>query len=387
MSRIRADRVTNKLGTGAPLFPNGIRVVGLTSISNIAASTGTFTGAVSIGGTLTYEDVTNVDSIGIVTARSGIDINAGGLDVTAGGINVTAGGINVTAGVSTLGGNVNIAGNLTLPTSDAKIILKDANNYIQFIDADKNFKFKNNWGAGEFTFDVDGAERIRIGNRGQLGIAGANYGTAGQVFTSGGPSAAPQWATPSGGAWEVVSTTVLSGSTSDLGFNGWSNDYAQYKLVFNDCYHASTTIMRMRYYMDSTSGQNGTLNTTNNYRYTVVRNEFGSNMGSAYGGGGQFGAGASYWNMADLNGTPTPQKMWSGELIFPMKTTAYNQASKAYGVFVAEDYLYNGIGCRLSDQEGDFLTGIHVYWLDNSGSPGARSPSTGRVTLLRMKYA
>ena len=35
------------------------------------------TGNVSIGGTLTYEDVTNVDSIGIITARSGIDIKGG----------------------------------------------------------------------------------------------------------------------------------------------------------------------------------------------------------------------------------------------------------------------------------------------------------------------
>ena len=32
----------------------------------------TFTGSVSIGGTLTYEDVTNIDSVGIITARSGI---------------------------------------------------------------------------------------------------------------------------------------------------------------------------------------------------------------------------------------------------------------------------------------------------------------------------
>ena len=33
---------------------------------------GTFDGAVSIGGTLTYEDVTNIDSVGIVTARAGL---------------------------------------------------------------------------------------------------------------------------------------------------------------------------------------------------------------------------------------------------------------------------------------------------------------------------
>ena len=35
----------------------------------------TFDGSVSVGGTLTYEDVTNVDSIGIITARSGINIS------------------------------------------------------------------------------------------------------------------------------------------------------------------------------------------------------------------------------------------------------------------------------------------------------------------------
>ena len=34
-------------------------------------------GDIGIGGTLTYEDVTNVDSIGIITARSGIDITGG----------------------------------------------------------------------------------------------------------------------------------------------------------------------------------------------------------------------------------------------------------------------------------------------------------------------
>jgi len=42
---------------------------------NITGTAATFTGNVSIGGTLTYEDVTNIDSVGIVTARSGVDFN------------------------------------------------------------------------------------------------------------------------------------------------------------------------------------------------------------------------------------------------------------------------------------------------------------------------
>ena len=46
----------------------------------ITATNGVFSGNVSIGGTLTYEDVTNIDSVGIITARDGIDCN-GDLDV------------------------------------------------------------------------------------------------------------------------------------------------------------------------------------------------------------------------------------------------------------------------------------------------------------------
>jgi len=48
------------------------------NISGIAA---TFTGPVTIGGTLTYEDATNVDSVGLVTARTGVRVTAGGIVV------------------------------------------------------------------------------------------------------------------------------------------------------------------------------------------------------------------------------------------------------------------------------------------------------------------
>ena len=36
-----------------------------------------FPGSIGIAGTLTYEDVANVDSIGIITARAGIDVTGG----------------------------------------------------------------------------------------------------------------------------------------------------------------------------------------------------------------------------------------------------------------------------------------------------------------------
>jgi len=52
----------------------GVQINGDTG--NVIATKGTYSGNVTIGGTLTYEDVTNIDSVGIITARSGIEIGA-----------------------------------------------------------------------------------------------------------------------------------------------------------------------------------------------------------------------------------------------------------------------------------------------------------------------
>ena len=67
-----------QVGTGIQVGPAG--VITATSFSggtsgNVTGAactftTGTFNGNVTIGGTLTYEDVTNIDSLGIVTARA-----------------------------------------------------------------------------------------------------------------------------------------------------------------------------------------------------------------------------------------------------------------------------------------------------------------------------
>ena len=88
MSKIQVDTIVNKDDNGSPNFPSGATVTGVVTATtfsgNITGTTATFTGNVSVGGTLTYEDVTNVDSVGLITARSGIRITDGGLQVTAG---------------------------------------------------------------------------------------------------------------------------------------------------------------------------------------------------------------------------------------------------------------------------------------------------------------
>ena len=50
------------------------------TIRNIVGAAATFSGNVTIGGVLTYEDVTNIDSLGIGTFRTGIKVLAGGID-------------------------------------------------------------------------------------------------------------------------------------------------------------------------------------------------------------------------------------------------------------------------------------------------------------------
>ena len=103
-------------------------------------------GEVSIGGTLTYQDVTNVDSVGIITARSGIDCN-GTLEVSS---------------TSNFDGAVQIA--------DTILHLGDTNTKIRFPAADT------------ISFETAGSERLRITSGGQLNV-GSNIklGAAGIV--------------------------------------------------------------------------------------------------------------------------------------------------------------------------------------------------------------
>ena len=101
MSGLRVNSLRGASTGTSPTFPDGVIISGVTTSTsfsgnvtgnvtgnvvgnvtgdvtgNITGTTGTFTGNVSVGGTLTYDDVTNVDSVGVITARSGIRIGAG----------------------------------------------------------------------------------------------------------------------------------------------------------------------------------------------------------------------------------------------------------------------------------------------------------------------
>ena len=390
---VYVDNIENVAGRGGPNFPLGITVAGVS----------TFSGNVSIGGTLTYEDVTNVDSIGIVTARNGVDITSGGINVTA-GVSTFAGAVTAGSGKVNIDSNGNITA-VNTASGGQSVTLKvgassnsGVNNGNIIInnggtgDASIQFDYENNAARAKIyvnrsyqrlQFDTAGSERLRIGSAGQIGLSGANYGTSGQVLTSQGASAAPQWAEAGGGAWEVVSTHVLSGSTSYIDSNGWSNAYQRYQLVMDDIYYSNTLFkVYLRIYQDSTSGNAGTLKTGNAYAYGSMDGQ------EAWGGMSSVprqGNWSSYHKLA-YNRDITVVNM--AEYNFGMQTNVSSGNTYPYwhgtmnrnaNIHLADNSIYNA-------DKTEFLTGVRIYFYASDGTT-AINPSQGRVTILRMKYS
>ena len=80
-SKLTISPVGSATTINSDLIVLGVGTFHSLGVTTITAASASFTGNVTIGGTLTYEDVKNVDSIGLITARSGVRILAGGLNV------------------------------------------------------------------------------------------------------------------------------------------------------------------------------------------------------------------------------------------------------------------------------------------------------------------
>ena len=143
--------------------------------------TASFGGDVSIGGTLTYDDVTNVESVGIITAKAGIHVGAGGTilyalseDDGAIGLNNTTPSTqyynNLVVGSNNAGSwgitvrtNSANSGNLAFSDTDSA----NAGRYdgrISYEHTDQSMRFHTNAEAGGTT------ERLRITGIGSVGI-------------------------------------------------------------------------------------------------------------------------------------------------------------------------------------------------------------------------
>ena len=106
---------------------SGIVVTGVATATtfsgNVTGVAATFTGNVSVGGVLTYEDVTNVDSVGLITARSGIRIGAGQSVSAVSGIVTYYGDGSQLTGVESGVGNFVASG--TIPNGATVVIKTD----------------------------------------------------------------------------------------------------------------------------------------------------------------------------------------------------------------------------------------------------------------------
>ena len=75
---------------------SNLRVDSIVPSTSANVSIGTATGGVTIpgdlgiAGALTYEDVTNIDSVGVITARSGINVSSGDINVSSGKIGISS---------------------------------------------------------------------------------------------------------------------------------------------------------------------------------------------------------------------------------------------------------------------------------------------------------
>ena len=97
---------------------NAVNVAISTNVS--IGGTLTVSGNVSIGATLTYEDVTNIDSVGLITARGGVSVTGGELAI---GSNIKVGNAGVITATSFVGNGSGLTG---VTASGSGIVIKNS---------------------------------------------------------------------------------------------------------------------------------------------------------------------------------------------------------------------------------------------------------------------
>ena len=213
MSDIRVDNIKNEAGTGSPGFPYGASVTGivtatsfkgnvvgnvtgnadtattattatvatnaqgLTGSPNISVGTITASGSVSIGGTLTYEDVTNIDSVGIITARNGVDFGG----ILREKVKITAGKLSDNTNINLDDGMVHFFTTQETTTSTPNITSSVGINTIMAVGDTMTLSVITTAAAGAFSanWKVDHTDVTEAWNGGAAPAAG---GAAGKDF-------------------------------------------------------------------------------------------------------------------------------------------------------------------------------------------------------------
>ena len=168
-----------KSGT-SNLHSTGVELTNL-NVSGIA----TIGGNLSIGGTLTYQDVTNIDSVGLITARNGINVSGGNVTI-ANDLDVDGhtnlDNVNV-AGVSTFASNLIVNGGISADTTlyvGSTLTITDK--IVHDGDTDTAIRFP---AADTFSVETANNERLRIRSDGKVLIGGSATTTSGLLNVKG----------------------------------------------------------------------------------------------------------------------------------------------------------------------------------------------------------
>jgi len=161
---VAAARVAtlNQDTTGTAALAEGLTGTPDITVRNITGVAATFTGV------LTYEDVTNVDSVGIVTARGGLEVGAAGVGGT-----VSALGHVEFVGVTTIGLGLTLTDNIQARfgnAGDLKIYHNGAHSYVDnatgslFVKTDNQIYFQDTGGNRYADFVDGGAVKLYYSN-------------------------------------------------------------------------------------------------------------------------------------------------------------------------------------------------------------------------------
>ena len=146
--------------------------------------------------------------------------------------------------------------------------------------------------TGANTTTTGGTERFRIHSAGQIGLSGANYGTAGQVITSQGSGSAPVWANAGitmTDQWRLTNSYTLPGAVSTINSN-WArvaspSGYGKIGSAMSESSGAFTFpatgvyLIEFTILLSATSAQrylgHRVQTTTNNLNYSTVAEQLG----------------------------------------------------------------------------------------------------------------
>ena len=183
------------IGTGATIYNSGAAVfTGIVTASNYVGtintpaqpnitSVGTLSslnvsGNVSIGGTLTYEDVTNIDAVGLITARNGIIVSAAS---TFAGLVDINNSVNISSGlVVTSGATLDSAQVSDL--TDNRVVIAGASGELE---DSADLTFDGTTLAIDAIIDSNDATQSSSSATGSLQVAGG-AGIAKNLFVGGG---------------------------------------------------------------------------------------------------------------------------------------------------------------------------------------------------------